>query len=669
MTLKEKPMRIRVAILLAILIVVFGGYLHHRKGNTNNQPAVSQAATTKLPRRSPSIPHMNLMKGLLPPTNKWFSSLVFSSQNQPVYAYPLSFAPTIDGYSISNPPVVSSSQAIFATHIADVSVTLGTTAHSVQAYDDLSVEVAQQNADGQTIASTRITHGSPYVFTKLHRSAVISITASGSITPINAHEYTMNVGGRLYGLYTNAQASIKNQSIEISGQQGSLISLFTYPNASLASQYFNEAPHMITGSNVAYQTSSSEITTTYRLDTTGGSSLFASTPAMHITGHSTAGSFKTLLGNQEVLVGTSFTDVQATPHMPSPQLPLKNITASQRASLIQKLSADTNSLTFTQTDTYFGGKELYRAANLLELAEELNQPQLASTIKTKLAARLSQWLDPNGYTERSNLYFYYDTSYDGVVGVQASYGSDSFNDHDFHYGYFIYASAILSQYDPAFYKANAPMVNVLISDIASTQQTSLFPKLRYFDSYVGHSWASGNGDFADGNNQESSSEAINAWYGMYLWSQVSHNKPLAGESEWLYAHETKAAQTMWLSVSNPASTGPAYIHPTAGILWGDKIDYSTFFSPRPQALLGIQLIPMSPGQVYLDQTNVDKNIASVAPTQDDLNGQFQDYLIMYQAFTNPQLALSEAANVNPETLDNANSQTYFYAWLYSRIVK
>jgi endo-1,3(4)-beta-glucanase len=257
-----------------------------------------------------------------------------------------------------------------------------------------------------------------------------------------------------------------------------------------------------------------------------------------------------------------------------------------------------------------------------------------------------------------------------VVGVQASYGSDTFNDHHFHYGYFIYAAAVLSKYDQAFYKANAPMVNVLISDIASSAQTSLFPKLRVFDPYVGHSWASGNGDFADGSNQESSSEASDAWYAMYLWSQVAHNKPLASESIWLYAHETQAATNVWLSPpSTTVATGAAYLHSTVGIVWGGKLDYATFFSPRPQAVLGIQLIPMSPGQSYLAASNVAANLSSVAPTASDLNGQFKDYLIMYQALANPQLALQEAASVAPADLDNANSLTYFYAWLYSHANK
>lgn len=661
-----KPRRLAAGLVLLIVVTLLSvlGY-HAIMGSHENQLAVSQSEATKLPKRSPVVPKLLLAKGLLTPTNKWFSSLAFAGAPEPVYPYPLSFSLTTKGYSVSNPPVVSSTNAIIATNIPDISVNLGTPSHIVESYDDLSVLVAHQNTAGQTIAETRITHGSPYVFTTMKHSEHVSIASTGIISKVNSYSYTITVGSRLYGIYSTSVINQSGQTLSISAKKGSLITVFTLPNENLQSQYFNDAKNPIISTSIAYTTSPSLITTTYALHTAKGSTLFAITPTMNVSGHAEAGTFETILGKQKVLSGNSFTDVQKAVTMPSAELPLQHITAADRAHLISLLNVDTNNLAFTQTDTYYGGKELYRAANLLELAEELNQTADANSIKTKLAARLSEWYDPNGYQKRSDLYFYYDTSYDGVVGMNPSYGSDSFNDHDFHYGYFIYASAILSQYDSSFYKQNAPMVNVLISDIASTEQTSLFPKLRTFDPYVGHSWASGNGQFADGNNQESSSEAINAWYGMYLWSQVSHNKVLASESEWLYAHETKAAQTEWLSVSNPATQGTTYTHPNAGIIWGDKIDYSTFFSPQPKATLGIQLIPMSPGSAYLSQTKINENIASVAPNQLDLVGQFQDYLIMYQALSNPTLALQEAKNLLLVNLDNANSMTYFYAWLYS----
>jgi endoglucanase Acf2 len=334
-----------------------------------------------------------------------------------------------------------------------------------------------------------------------------------------------------------------------------------------------------------------------------------------------------------------------------------------------QLSKDVAGLSFAATDTYFAGKELYKAANLLALAHQLGQADAAAVISARLKTELATWYDPAGQNTRANKYFYYDSSYKGLVGAKASFGSELFNDHHFHYGYFIYASAILAQYDPGFYQASAPMVNLLISDIASDQASAYFPRLRMFDVYAGHSWAAGTGDFGDGNNQESSSEAVNAWYGMYLWAKVAHNDALSQQSQWLYQKESTAANGLWLQ-SQASILPPGYAHPFVSLVWGGKLDYATFFSARPQALLGIQLIPMSPGQGYLTAGGgqaIGRNLASVAPAASDLDGQFGDYLIMYQALTDPAAAAANAQQFHSANLDSANSMTYLLAWVYARL--
>ena len=52
----------------------------------------------------------------------------------------------------------------------------------------------------------------------------------------------------------------------------------------------------------------------------------------------------------------------------------------------------------------------------------------------------------------------------------------------------------------------------------------MFCKFRAFDQYSGHSWAGGYGDSDSGNNQESASEALFSWVGMYLWGEANQNK-------------------------------------------------------------------------------------------------------------------------------------------------
>ena len=61
---------------------------------------------------------------------------------------------------------------------------------------------------------------------------------------------------------------------------------------------------------------------------------------------------------------------------------------------------------------------------------------------------------------------------------------------------------------------------LLAADIGSSAANGAFPDLRVFDAYASHSWASGTSPFADGNNQESSSEAVTAWTGLALWAQA-----------------------------------------------------------------------------------------------------------------------------------------------------
>jgi len=108
-----------------------------------------------------------------------------------------------------------------------------------------------------------------------------------------------------------------------------------------------------------------------------------------------------------------------------------------------------------------------------------------------------------------------------LVGFDSSYGSEQFNDHHFHYGYFTFASALLGMYDPTFlnttnYGAIAKLVAKEYANWDRTDQN--FPFLRTFDIWAGHSDAGGFSS-PGGNNQESSSEAMQSWGGLFLLGQ------------------------------------------------------------------------------------------------------------------------------------------------------
>src|SRR5581483_8552362 len=167
------------------------------------------------------------------------------------------------------------------------------------------------------------------------------------------------------------------------------------------------------------------------------------------------------------------------------------------------------------------------------------------------------YLEPLFTQSLSN--FYYDTSKTSVIAKNPEFGNEVLNDHHFHYGYYIRTAAVLANYDPASLDKNKLMIDMMVQDIANDNRSSdQFPYLRNFDIYEGHSWADGFGKFADGMNQESSSEAINAWYGVYLWSQVTKNLDLEQTSLYLLNTEIQGSKYYWFGKDGVNSTPYAH---------------------------------------------------------------------------------------------------------------
>lgn len=96
----------------------------------------------------------------------------------------------------------------------------------------------------------------------------------------------------------------------------------------------------------------------------------------------------------------------------------------------------------------------------------------------------------------------------------ADFGNTYYNDHHFHYGYFIYCAAVIGHIDPTWIPANKDYVNTLVRDIANPSvQDKFFPVSRMFDWYHGHSWAHGLFETLDGKvGVYRSADDCAAWY-------------------------------------------------------------------------------------------------------------------------------------------------------------
>lgn len=175
------------------------------------------------------------------------------------------------------------------------------------------------------------------------------------------------------------------------------------------------------------------------------------------------------------------------------------------------LAADTASLPATvANDPYFGGKALARLARLASIADELNDTTTAAAVRARLGPLTGAWLDGTNADP-----LVYDSTWGGIVTTGslaspgAEFGAGHYNDHHFHWGYHLYAAAVMARKDPSFVAAHRAGLLSMVRDIANPSAADPhFPRFRSMDLFRGHSWAAGLSEFADGQNQESSSEEI-----------------------------------------------------------------------------------------------------------------------------------------------------------------
>lgn len=159
-------------------------------------------------------------------------------------------------------------------------------------------------------------------------------------------------------------------------------------------------------------------------------------------------------------------------------------------------------------DTYFSGKLLARLARILLVSDDvgLRHSEGFSDALDHLRSGVEIWL--NGSAQSM---FLYDQSWGGLVMCGCDYayenhvgfcrnqfpncpalvdqgqnfGAGFYNDHHYHFGYHIYAAAVLSKYDPAWGRKFHQHVLLLIRDIANpSDDDEYFPVWRHKDWYV-----------------------------------------------------------------------------------------------------------------------------------------------------------------------------------------
>ena len=98
---------------------------------------------------------------------------------------------------------------------------------------------------------------------------------------------------------------------------------------------------------------------------------------------------------------------------------------------------------------------------------------------------------------------------------------------------------------------------------------------------MGHSWSQGIFESLDGKDEESTSEDVNLLYAMSLWANVSQQPSLERLSEVMLTVARRSIQSYFLMEDNNMNHPRVFVgNKVTGILFENKVDHTTYFSPR-----------------------------------------------------------------------------------------
>lgn len=645
----------------------------------------------------PPVPaHRTLaMQAQAAPTNQWYSSLVFADTPMPLHAHPATYLPTSGGFEIGYPqrmlvPAGRHGQDVVYPHKAALTIVPDAFAiHDIRlaARGDFSIQVALSGSaddaeSGKSRLSATILHASPFSYYTLGAGSVSVKTAPGAqrcdgasaaeilCVSVEGHQFALfGPAGSHWDWPAGQPARLVYAAADTDNAARHFFSVALLPDAQPATvaAFRQHAYAFVTDTHVSwhYDAASSSVDTVFTADTEARQE-GQTVPMLGVYLHQMP-----LVATERLLLehGFGYDSVRGTIRtVASPTLHLHAVyhgilpflpgleQSAHRDDLNSVLVGDAaraDGIYARQQGqgTYWYGKALSGSAQLMNVAEQSGNLALRDKLLTSIEKHLEKWLDG-----QHDGYFVQDRKVGTVIGYPDEYGSvAAMNDHHFHYGYWINSAAQVALRDPAWVGQErwGAMMNKLIADIATTDRGRAdFPFLRNVDPYEGHSWASGDGMSPDGNNQESSSEAVNAWAGLILYGTATHDDALRDLGIWLYTTETAAIATYWFDEAGTLFP-PQYGKPLAAQVFGDKYCYNTWWTEEPRQIQGINLLPMTPASVYLGHSPayIEKYFAALPREVDAYHAKgggdgtpldiWQDVLAQYRALGNPDAALAQ----------------------------
>ena len=653
---------------------------------TKTFPGTDVAGRNAIPSGSPQLTGKAVGKPV--PTSDWWTALVKEPHAANLFNYPFTMKTINAGLVVSYIP----SGVIDDLLPVTVGVTgINAPVTSVSDYSDWTVTMNWTDGTHSFNATSGV--GMPFLYFTKQTGDVAQVTVtSGIVTISNEMLVIANAkNGASFAVYAPSGSTwTQNAGVYTSTLNGknywslAFIPLTATNVTSVANEYKQYAYVFPTNTTATYNynEATSVMHTDFNVQTevkegTGTNMLLGLLP--HQWAHLAATSpvpdkysYATVRGQMKTMAENSFS-VENTFHGILPTLPYvdnysKGFTPGV---LTDKITGLENSTMATWTDSYNEGQVFNQLLQTARIANEMgnytSRDKIVNTIKT----RLENWLKAdNGEVA---FLFYYNSTWGSIIGYPAGYGSDSgLNDHHFHWGYFIQAATFVAQFSPGWAAQWGEMVNMLVRDAAGYDRNdTMFPYLRNFSPYEGHSWADGFAGNPQGNNQESSSESMNFNSSLIQWGQLSNNKTIRDLGIYLYSTEQTGIEEYYLDTHH-RNFPPSQQYSLVSRVWANSNDNGTFWTGDIAASYGIEMYPIQGGSLYLGQDTVyvkrlwNEIVANTGISSNQVNPNlWHDIMWEYLAFIDPAKAIDMYNSFPNREIKFGVSDAQTYHWLHA----
>ncbi|KAG5016681.1 hypothetical protein AAZX31_08G239800 [Glycine max] len=633
----------------------------------------------------------NLLSSPLP-TNSFFQNFVIPNGTQPEYIHPYLIKTSNSSLSASYPLLFFTTAVLYQAFVPDITISSPQT-HSrqqnrvISSYSDLGVTLDIPSSNLRFFLS----RGSPFITASVTKPTSLSITTVHTIVSLSANDdkntkYTLKLNNtQAWLIYTSSPIYLNHDAASnvTSKPFSGIIRVAVLPDSN------SKCVKILDKFSSCYPLSGNAtlekpFRVVYEWLKEGSGNLLMLAHPLHVKILSSTNNgqvnvlrhfkYRSIDGDLVGVVGDSW--VMETNPIPVTWYSNKGVEKESYDEIVSALVTDVQGLNSSAIETiissYFYGKRVGRAARFALIAEEVSFPKVIPSVKKFLKETIEPWLDGtfpgNG--------FQYENKWGGLVtklgstDSTADFGFGIYNDHHYHLGNFLYGIAVLAKIDPQWGQKYKPQVYSLVTDFMNLgpSYNRFYPRLRNFDLYKLHSWAAGLTEFEHGRNQESTSEAVTAYYSAALVGLAYGDSSLVATGSTLMALEILAAQTWWhvKEKDNLYEEEFAKENRVVGILWANKRDSKLWWARAEcrECRLGIQVLPLLPitETLFSDADYAKELVEWTLPSARREGWKGMTYAL--QGIYDRKTALQNIRML--KGFDDGNSFTNLLWWIHSR---